>query len=355
MGSGMRWRKLISVRGARGVAAAVAASAATARATAIADQGRACCRTVRARSARSTVRTSRASSPRCRSTPARSRVNPNNPRKGWTGGSIGGHPLKLVGIGCSNDKADTAIKETKRLMEQLGADVMIGPLSGDESIAVANYAKQHPNEDVRRRLRRRAGHDAEGAGAELLPLQRRRREWNAGLGDLAYNKLRLEDRRSRRGRLQLRVDVGGRLHRRVLRGRRQGHEAGVPAAEHDRLLVVRAADADERRRHLRRGRRRRSDPVPEGVRAGARARSTARSSSATCSGAPRASSSSSAPASPARTSAAPARRATSQRRRRRTTRTTSSASGSRRSRRTARPRRRRRRRSRTATSSTRGA
>ena len=46
-------------------------------------------------------------------------VNPNNPRKGWTGGSIGGHPLKLVGIGCSNDKADTAIKETKRLMEQL--------------------------------------------------------------------------------------------------------------------------------------------------------------------------------------------------------------------------------------------
>ena len=99
-------------------------------------------------------------------------VNPNDPRKGWTGGSIGGHPLKLVGIGCSNDKADTAIKETKRLMEQLGADVMIGPLSGDESIAVANYAKQHPDEDVRRRLRRCAGHDAEGACAELLPLQR---------------------------------------------------------------------------------------------------------------------------------------------------------------------------------------
>ena len=47
-------------------------------------------------------------------------VNVNDPRKGWTGGSIGGHPLKLVGIGCSNDRADTAIKETKRLMEQLG-------------------------------------------------------------------------------------------------------------------------------------------------------------------------------------------------------------------------------------------
>ena len=70
--------------------------------------------------------------------------NPNKPSAGWHGGSIGGHPLKLVGIGCANDTADSAIKETKRLMEQLGADMMIGPLSGDESVAVANYAKQHP-------------------------------------------------------------------------------------------------------------------------------------------------------------------------------------------------------------------
>ena len=71
--------------------------------------------------------------------------NPNKPRDGWTGAQINGHPLKLVGVGCSNDRADTAIKETKRLMEQLKADILIGPLSGDESIAVANYAKQHPS------------------------------------------------------------------------------------------------------------------------------------------------------------------------------------------------------------------
>src|ERR1700731_2987809 len=70
--------------------------------------------------------------------------NPNKPRDGWTGASIGGHPLQLVGVGCSNDRADTAIKETKRLMEQLGADIMIGPLSGDESVTVAHYAQSHP-------------------------------------------------------------------------------------------------------------------------------------------------------------------------------------------------------------------
>ncbi|MCW2977637.1 MAG: hypothetical protein JWM06_2918 [Actinomycetia bacterium] len=116
-------------------------------------------------------------------------VNANDPRKGWTGGQINGHPLKLVGIGCSNDKADTAIKVTKRLMEQLGADVMIGPLSGDESIAVANYAKQHPTktfvdgsagaQDTTLKVRAPNFFRFNGDGAM----------WNAGLGDLAYNKL----------------------------------------------------------------------------------------------------------------------------------------------------------------------
>ena len=116
-------------------------------------------------------------------------VDVNNPRKGWTGGSIGGHPIKLVGIGCGNDRADTAIKETKRLMEQLKADVMIGPLSGDESIAVANYAKAHRTktfvdgsagaQDTTLKVRAPNFFRFNGDGAQ----------WNAGLGDLAYNKL----------------------------------------------------------------------------------------------------------------------------------------------------------------------
>ena len=38
--------------------------------------------------------------------------NKNKPSAGWHGGSVGGHPLKLVGIGCANDTADSAIKET---------------------------------------------------------------------------------------------------------------------------------------------------------------------------------------------------------------------------------------------------
>jgi branched-chain amino acid transport system substrate-binding protein len=115
--------------------------------------------------------------------------NPNKPREGFTGGAIGDHPLKLVGVGCGDASSDLAIKETRRLMEQLDADVMIGPLSGDESIAVANYAKQHPDktfvdgsagaQDTTLKVQAPNFFRFNGDGAQ----------WNAGLGDIAYNKL----------------------------------------------------------------------------------------------------------------------------------------------------------------------
>ena len=70
--------------------------------------------------------------------------NPNKPRDGWIGGSINGHPLQLVGIGCGNAARIRRSPRRSVSWSSSGADIMIGPLSGDESIAIANYAKQHP-------------------------------------------------------------------------------------------------------------------------------------------------------------------------------------------------------------------
>ena len=131
-------------------------------------------------------------------------------------------------------------------MEQLDADVMIGPLSGDESIAVANYAKQHPDktfvdgsagaQDTTLKVQAPNFFRFNGDGAQ----------WNAGLGDLAYNKLGWRKAAIVVRRLQLRLDLDGRLHRGVLRRGRPDHQAGLPAAEHDGLLVLRSADAHRR-------------------------------------------------------------------------------------------------------------
>ena len=65
--------------------------------------------------------------------------------EGWEGAEVNGTPIELVGIGCGDDTADTIQGEIRQLVEQEGANVVIGPLSGDEGIAVAEYAKANPD------------------------------------------------------------------------------------------------------------------------------------------------------------------------------------------------------------------
>ena len=101
--------------------------------------------------------------------------NPKKPSAGMTGITVGGKPIKIVGYGCGNDTVPLAVTETKRLMEQLNADVMIGPLSGDEAVSVANYAKSHPTKTFIIGTAGLAGSDAADRAEEHVPLPRRRR------------------------------------------------------------------------------------------------------------------------------------------------------------------------------------
>lgn len=116
-------------------------------------------------------------------------VNPKKPSDGITGGKLGGKDVEIVGYGCSDDTADKAIEETRRLMEQEDADILIGPLSGDEGIAVANYAKDHPDKTF---INGSAG--AQDASLKVQAPNFYRfntdgAQFSAGLGDYAYNEL----------------------------------------------------------------------------------------------------------------------------------------------------------------------
>ncbi|HET8776309.1 MAG TPA: hypothetical protein VFN76_01490, partial [Candidatus Limnocylindria bacterium] len=66
--------------------------------------------------------------------------NNKKPSAGITGAKAGGKTIQVVGYGCGDDTPATILKETRRLMQQAKADVMVGPLSGDEAVAVANWA-----------------------------------------------------------------------------------------------------------------------------------------------------------------------------------------------------------------------
>jgi len=107
---------------------------------------------------------------------------------GWEGAQVNGTPIELVGIGCGDDTADTIQGEIRELVEQKGANVIIGPLSGDEGIAVAEYAKANPDLTVLSGI----------AGSQEPTLQVRAENyfrfhgdgamWNAGMGDLLHNQ-----------------------------------------------------------------------------------------------------------------------------------------------------------------------
>jgi branched-chain amino acid transport system substrate-binding protein len=110
------------------------------------------------------------------------------PSDGVTGAEVAGHPIELV-FGCSDATPDKAAEEARRLVEQEKVDILIGPLSGSEGIAVAEYSKSQPDVTF--------VNGTSGAQDTTLKVQSPNffrwntegAQWMAGLGDYAYNEL----------------------------------------------------------------------------------------------------------------------------------------------------------------------
>src|SRR2546428_7113985 len=66
-------------------------------------------------------------------------VSSKKPSAGMTGITIGGHPVKIVGFACGHDTVPVAISETKRLLEQLTAGIMIDTVSAGEAVTIAPF------------------------------------------------------------------------------------------------------------------------------------------------------------------------------------------------------------------------
>ena len=59
------------------------------------------------------------------------------------GDKVGGKELEFV-IGSSDATPDSAVRAARKLVEQDKVQILLSPLSGDEGIAVKNFAKTHP-------------------------------------------------------------------------------------------------------------------------------------------------------------------------------------------------------------------
>ena len=105
-----------------------------------------------------------------------------------TGATVGGTPI-AVSYGCSDATPDKAVAEARRLVENVKVQILLGPLSGDEGVAVANYAKSHPDVTF--------VNGTSGAQSTTLAVKAPNffrfggdgAQWMAGLGTHAYKTL----------------------------------------------------------------------------------------------------------------------------------------------------------------------
>jgi branched-chain amino acid transport system substrate-binding protein len=108
--------------------------------------------------------------------------------EGWEGAVVAGTPIELVGIGCGDDTPDTILGEVRTLVEQEGANVVIGPLSGDEGIAVAEYANANPDVTFLSGIAGSQEPTLEVQAPNYFRFHGDGAMWNAGMGDILHNQ-----------------------------------------------------------------------------------------------------------------------------------------------------------------------
>ncbi len=183
--------------------------------------------------------------------------------------TAGGKKIEII-KGSSDASPDSAVKAARKLVEQDGVAILIGPLSGDEGLAVKDYAKTQPNVTFVNGTSAAQDTTLARSRAEFLPLHHRRRAMDGGPRRLRLQRQEIQDRRHGRRGLFLSLHAGVRLHGRLLQGRRPCAEEVLGADRQQGLLLGHRRDPRQGRRHLCRARRRRRRQLPHPVPAGRR-------------------------------------------------------------------------------------
>ena len=92
--------------------------------------------------------------------------------------------------GCSDATPDVALAEARRLVEQVKVDILIGPLSGSEGIAIANYSKKRPNNTFVNGTSGAQDTTLKVRSPNFFRFHTDGAQWMAGMGDYAYNTLK---------------------------------------------------------------------------------------------------------------------------------------------------------------------
>ena len=94
--------------------------------------------------------------------------------------TVGDREINLI-TGSSDASPDSAIRAARKLIEQDGVQVLIGPLSGSEGIALKDYAKTQPQATFLKRIVGRTGYDIARTRVQFLPFFDRRCAVDGGI------------------------------------------------------------------------------------------------------------------------------------------------------------------------------
>jgi len=103
------------------------------------------------------------------------------------GGKVAGKTIEIV-KGSSDASPDSAVNAARKLVEQDGVKVLVGPLSGDEGLAVKNYAKTKPDVTFINGTSAAQDTTLRDPAENFFRFSTNGAQWMAGLGDYAFNQ-----------------------------------------------------------------------------------------------------------------------------------------------------------------------
>ncbi|KAA3625525.1 MAG: ABC transporter substrate-binding protein [Proteobacteria bacterium] len=103
------------------------------------------------------------------------------------GYQAGGKKVELI-TGSSDASPDSAVRAARKLVEQDGVQVLIGPLSGSEGLAVKDYAKTQPEVTFLNGSSAAQDTTLRNPAENFFRFSTDGAQWMAGLGEYVYNE-----------------------------------------------------------------------------------------------------------------------------------------------------------------------
>ena len=103
------------------------------------------------------------------------------------GGMAGGREVEVV-IGATDASPDSAIRAARKVVEQDKVDIVIGPLSGSEGIAIKDYAKTQPQVTFINGISGAQETTYVDPAPNFFRFNMDGAQWSSGIGEYIYNE-----------------------------------------------------------------------------------------------------------------------------------------------------------------------